>query len=299
MSTYKAGETIYFTFRVFDIFLNTPKTGLLDADVNKNIFHEGATPGTPPTINFNEIGDGYYSIDFIPNSLGWWHVDIHHISWDISIFSENFKCLASNIDDVAVLVPSGTVPVEVTVEDTVPNPIDTVSIAVWDDGHTTLIGHVMTGVDGKVSFTVNPGDYELWPYKNMYDFPGTPYTFTAVLGTPESVNIVATPQFIRRPSRVGHCIVWGFLVDTMGKAVHGAAVESLREDSGIITTPHGHGLGNPISRTHTNIQGYFELELLRGILVTVRIPGQNHQRKFIVPDQSNIDFFTITESYPP
>ena len=299
---YKAGTPVVFVFRAYDITATPPPhiplTGLILADLEINIFLNGIVPGVPPVPSFNEIGDGYYSVSFTPNTIGWWGIFVKHILWDLDLFINNFKCTASDIDDVAILVPSGTVPVSITVEDPSPLAVPGASLAIWDSGHTTLIGHVQTNSSGEASFTIVPGDYEVWPYKTMYDFAGTPYLFTAVLGSPVDVDIVATPQFIRRPSRAGYCVVWGFMVDVRGKPVNGVAVEAIRDDSSILTGS-GEGLGNKVARTHTNVQGYFELELIRGQLITARIPGQNHQKKFIVPDQSNIDFFSIIQLSPP
>ncbi len=103
---------------------------------------------------------------------------------------------------------------------------------------------------------------------------------------------------MRPPFDPANCVVYGFVVDLRNKPSVNKAVRAFRDDS-TITSAAGRGVTNKVITTYTKSDGYFELEILRGQLVTVVIPDQNIQKKFVVPDQDNIDYFTITTDAPP
>jgi len=295
---YKVNLPVIQTFRVLDS-LDTPVIGLVVGDFEIDIFHDGAIPAPFPVITFTEIGDGFYSISFTPQAIGWWalHVCDQFDASSIRL-KENFKVLTTNTDDASIWSPVGIVPITVNVLDPSLNPVEGVSIAIWDATMTVVIGYAITDLNGVAGFTVAPGVYNLWPYKSMYDFSGIPVNFIAAAGVPQTFNLTANPRFIRKPVHAGHCIVWGYLADIRGRPIRNALVEALREDASILS-PTGEGIGNKIISTSTNYEGYFEMELVQTELVTVRLPEHNLEKKFYVPAGSAIDFFSITVSSPP
>lgn len=103
---------------------------------------------------------------------------------------------------------------------------------------------------------------------------------------------------MRPPFDPANCVVYGTIVDLRNKPAKNEDVRAYRDDS-TITSDGGKGVTNRQITTVTNAVGYFEIEILRKQLVTVIVPGQNIQKKFYVPDQDNIDFFTITTNSPP
>jgi hypothetical protein len=99
------------------------------------------------------------------------------------------------------------------------------------------------------------------------------------------------------PSVAGNCVVYGSVVDARQKPEKSIQVIAIREDSSILVG--GKGVSNRKIVTYTNNNGYFQVELAQGQLVSIEIPVVNIKKKFYVPVQDDIEFFGITEESPP
>lgn len=99
------------------------------------------------------------------------------------------------------------------------------------------------------------------------------------------------------PINPNNCVIYGYLVDVRNKPEREALVQAFREDSSILSG--GKGVSSKVIATYTKKDGYFSLELARGQLISIEIPAVGIRKKFIVPDQNDIDFFTITTESPP
>lgn len=97
------------------------------------------------------------------------------------------------------------------------------------------------------------------------------------------------------PIEVGHCLtnqLRRFLKDAKGNPLKDTPIQIKR--NGPIVTSSNDGIGETPLQASTNRSGYFEIELVRGISVTVIIHNQGWSKTFTVPDQSNIEYFSIT-----
>lgn len=285
--SWKVSDTISLVFRVMNGA--SPVTGLLNSDFTKSVHKDGVDDATVATVS--EISSGYYRVVFAPNATGFWSIHVTRDSTGIVYVSRNEKVSASDLDDIAPLTPSGAWPVTITVEDSTPDPILGVVVDIWDSGLTTMIGSMVTDSDGEVSFSLPNGTYKVYARKEMWDFDGMPFSLS-VSGAPAALAIEGSAQFIRTATSPFKCKIWGFLKDAKGNPLKNLAIQIKR--NGPVVTSDNDGIGETPLQASTNRSGYFEIELVRGISVTVIIHNQGWSKTFTVPDQSNIEYFSIT-----
>lgn len=68
------GQPVSIPFFVYDVDGVTPVTGLLNAAFTKTLIANGVISAQPVVVN--EIGSGFYTIDFTPNAIGLWDVTV-------------------------------------------------------------------------------------------------------------------------------------------------------------------------------------------------------------------------------
>ena len=125
----------------------------------------------------------------------------------------------------------------------------------------------------------------------MYLFTGMPFPLS-VSGAAAALTVVGTELFIRNATTPDKCKIWGYLKDAQGKPLRDVPVKITRH--GPIVTAGGDGIGDSQMQKSTNRQGFFEVELVRGVSVVINIQNLGWKKTFTVPDQASIDFFTIT-----
>lgn len=284
---WKVSDTISLVFRIMNGA--APVLSLVNSDFTKTVHKDGVVDATVATVT--EIADGYYRVVFAPNDTGFWSIHVTRDADGVVYISRTEKVMANDLDDIAPLTPSGAFPVTITVQDGVPAPIAGVIVDIWDNGVTTLLGSMVTDGAGQVSFSLANGTYKVFPRKEMWDFSGMPFTLV-VSGGPATLGITGSEQFIRSATSPSKCKVWGYLRDVNGLPIKDAPIQIKR--NGPIVTPSNDGIGETAKQITTNRLGFFEVELVRGVSVIMNIHNQGWQKTFTVPDQSNIDFFSIT-----
>ena len=97
---YKIGSEIKDVFSVFDTSGN-PVTGLLASSFSKSLINPSNSFDSTTTITITEIGQGFYSVSFIPTIVGRWMIDIKHSTYFPSGKSSVYQVLNNNVDSLS------------------------------------------------------------------------------------------------------------------------------------------------------------------------------------------------------
>lgn len=90
-------ELVQVQFFVPDVDGITPLTGKVDVDFQKTILLDSAVPGSPPTVLVSEVVNGRYVVQFTPDVIGMWYVDI--------VLEETESVWRMHVDTGAILDP--------------------------------------------------------------------------------------------------------------------------------------------------------------------------------------------------
>ncbi len=93
------------------------------------------------------------------------------------------------------------------------------------------------------------------------------------------------------PSAPNLCVIYGTVRDAAGVSIAGACVQAYAEVPQVVASTQK---GERIASTHTDANGYFEIELVRTAIVNFTIEGTDLDVTRTVPDAANQDVTTWT-----
>jgi hypothetical protein len=97
---------------------------------------------------------------------------------------------------------------------------------------------------------------------------------------------------IASPPATPTCIIYGYVYDASGRALEGAVVTAAvaSEPEYAASTV---GVSSAAITTVADTAGYFELTLLQGIEVNLRVAAMDYAKKVTVPAAANVEFSTL------
>lgn len=98
---YRLLSEIKDVFSVFDSS-NLPVTGLTNSSFTKLLVNPNNDIDTATTISISEIGQGFYSIMFIPSIVGTWFLNLKHDTYFPYGKSCTYKVLNNDCDSLSV-----------------------------------------------------------------------------------------------------------------------------------------------------------------------------------------------------
>jgi len=278
----KAGNEIKYVFSVFVAL--APVVGLTNTDFVKYVYKNGVASAVAVVVS--EIGSGHYVASYTPDSVGVWFVGVRRATMELA-FESVFIVNSVDIDDM--LIPLGTSMVTISVEDQDADPVENVEISIQNETQTVIFGVVKTLQSGSVIFGLNPGTYQLVPFKKLHDFSGTPYELV-VSGATTTDTIVAQRNLIRSPSSPNKCVLWGYTVNASGDPIKNSEVHAYPLD---IVSSDNDVIDNKRRSTRSNNSGFFQIELTQTQRVRIEIPASSLSKTFAVPAVTNKELTTI------
>ena len=184
--------------------------------------------------------------------------------------------------------------IDMQVEDTGSIVIQGAQVDLYDQANTTYLGvRKYSDINGKLSIALDDGNFNLRVFASGYSFTTPiPLTVTADVLEPNPFVIQGTPGFsITPPSAPDLCVIYGTLRNAAGVAIAGACVQVYAITPQVVS---GVQKGTSIAKTTTNVNGYFEIELVRTAEVNVEIVDADIDVERTVPDAASQDFTTWT-----
>ena len=230
-------------------------------------------------VNFTEIADGFYKLILdgtVTAFDGVLNIYLSGATFDDILYSYTVKAK-----------DPGNVMVTLTVNDQIPINLANTQVDIWDSGMTTLLWSNSKNSSGQVVLSLNPGIYKVLIRKSRVSFT-TPETLTVVGPTAETATFSGTSVIPSSPTAPNLCVIYGSIYD-----IEGAVDDGTSPDPVIILAQRGRSTSvvdgriytNDTSRTKPDEDGYFEVELVRNMSVTISIERSGINKKVTVPDQ--------------
>lgn len=186
-------------------------------------------------------------------------------------------------------VGTGSSQIDFTIEDTGSNPIQGAQVDIYDAANTIFLTRLFTDINGQVSLAIDDGSYNVRLFASGYSFTVPEPLLVAGDG---AVTFVGTNLItITPPSAPDLCVIFGTIRDAAGQVVAGACVEAFADTPQVVS---GTQYGERIAQTTTDVNGYFELELVRLTQVRFSIDGTGLDIERTVPDAVSQDITTWT-----
>lgn len=188
-----------------------------------------------------------------------------------------------DLDDQA----NGANQTTITVNDTVPNPIEGVQVQVWNSAETVLQSISDTNASGQVVVMLNDGSYKVRLYKSLVTFT-VPEDLTVSGTTTDTYE--GTPVTITSSAGVGECEVSIFSASQRPTV----NLASLTGTATIVSLPALLGgtyyPGDKIPGTYDSILGRLYWIVPRGSTIGFKVDSLGIQTENAIPDSASVDY---------
>lgn len=182
---------------------------------------------------------------------------------------------------------NGANQVTITVNDTVPNPIEGVQVQIWNSADTVLQDIKSTNASGQVVVMLNDGDYKVKLFKSLVSFT-VPEDLTVSGTTTDTYE--GTLITITSGAGAGECEVSIFSASQRPTV----ALSSLTGTAQIVSLPAElTGVfypGKKIDGTYDSVLGRIFWVLPRGATVAFKVDDLGIQTENAIPDQASADY---------
>jgi hypothetical protein len=208
--------------------------------------------------------------------------------WDATLASHlNPGSTGLALSKIAALL-QGAYKIKITVEDSVGFvPLQGVNVDIYDATDTYFIGRMVTNVLGQVTIALDAGTYSIRLFK-------TGYSFTV----PETLVIIADANVsylgssiivIIPPAAPNLCAIYGWVRDASGHEASNVLVTAYAVTPQVVQDSQQH---DKIAETLTDGNGYFRIDLERGVIVNFVIENTGIDATLTVPDAASQDVTT-------
>lgn len=196
---------------------------------------------------------------------------------------DTLKTLSDQLD--LVYSPSGLFQVTVVVSDQFAATVENMQVAIYDNANLVLLRRGVTDSVGSYTVAIDPGNYKVRLSAHWYD--ATVPENLVVAG--DMTQAYAVTAWVPSPPAAAQlCVVYGTIIDASGTAVPNAAVRFKTLLPAIfdnITQSAG-----TIVEATTDAAGYFEAQLVRNAVVSVKVPTCGIDATRTVPDAVSQEF---------
>ena len=189
-------------------------------------------------------------------------------------------CAAGNV---------GAYQIDITVNDDGGAPIQGCQVDCYDAANTNHLFRTFTDINGQVSVALDAGDYNFRLFASGFSFT-VPEPLTVAADAPVTWVGTSLTSLIT-PSAPDLCVIFGTIRDAMGEPIAGACVEAYAVTP---QTLSGIQKGDQVVTTSTDANGWFQLELVRNLVVQFTIEGTAFDFERTVPDLPSQDVTTWT-----
>jgi len=264
---------------------SSPVTGLTFNDISLcKYFRTGDSVLQTYTVdgsNFSELGEGLYKLS---------------LTSTVTAFSGNLSLFVKgpSFNDIVLhckIEPKnpGNTQITLTIEDQSSNKLPNTQVDIWDSGQTTLLWSGITNNSGQVVSALNPGSYKVVLRRHRTSFT-VPESLTVTGPGPETKTYTGTVILPSVPVAPNTCVVYGSVFD-----IDGAADDGTSPDSIVVTINRVRGqlivgdnfITQDYLRVKPDTNGYFEIELIQGIQVTIGIERVGIRKTVTIPAQAS------------
>ena len=239
---------------------------------------------------------GLYSVDFV----------IPSASTSVGVWSYEW----TGTDSAVVVQVTGTFEVYdsadlvvLSVEDQDTNPVVGAFVEVRDSGEKIVWGGT-TNSSGQVSLQLADGSYKAKISKVGFSFSST-YSFV-VAGVTSPSAFSGTDLSIALSPTLSLCRLYGYVRSLDSSANSRASVFVTEARSSFVGTgatgvkPENVGITrNMLSLAPRKADGYWEVDLVQGSQVSLKIPSMRYEVTFRVPEQESLNFADIRHDPNP
>ena len=206
---------------------------------------------------------------------------------------DTLKTLSDQLD--LVYSPSGLFQVTIVVSDQFAATVENMQVAIYDNANLVLLRRGVTDSLGRYTVAIDPGNYKVRLSAHWYDAT-VPENLVVAGDMTQAYSVTAwVPS---PPAAAQLCVVYGTIIDASGVAVPNAAVRFKTLLPAIFDNGSGEFL-RPGARTQaagtiveatTDASGYFEAQLVRNAVVSVKVPSCGIDATRTVPDAVSQEF---------
>ena len=177
---------------------------------------------------------------------------------------------------------SGIRTVTVSVKDSITKlPLPDVGAQVYDNSTSINVATGTTGSDGTVKFNLDDGSYQVRLRKSMVNF--NPLVAPMQVSSTSTFANMSGTTFSPTTPALGLQTVYGYIVGVNGVAAQGVQVTAkITRQQAVSSTV----ISNQVLVAVTDPSGYFELQLVKGSVVTVSAGGFWTKRITVTSDNS-------------
>jgi hypothetical protein len=188
------------------------------------------------------------------------------------------------------IVSSGPETVTITVQDSLAVPIPGAVVGAFKPD-LSVAGTAITGVDGKATFSLSDGEYSFETALTGWRFPVADLNVAGV----STLLIVGTNLAIVATKVLSLCRLFGYIVDPSGRGLQGRGSEVIVEPVGSDLLAFVDTVALGLDRRNVGVvkeartirprvsDGFWEIELIQGMVVRLHIPALQFERIFTVP----------------
>jgi hypothetical protein len=307
--TILVNEAFQDTFAVFGPDGFSKVLGLTTGDLTVTVRRQGERMDPQPAWVLDDPdGEGEYRISIAAGVFS--QTGLYQVEIQVPAHKQNFATdiqVIRNLADVIQGMYMGTQTVALRVRDQTAAAVGDAAIQVFDEYMSTIVQAGKSAqADGMLTTTLDPGTYKVVVSKSLYAFDN-PHTIT-VANTPgvtQSFDLVGDRLTIATPVTPTLCRIYGYLMSMTGTvsdsyAVHvdgkGGGSNAYVTGSGGID-PEAQGVAQDSKTVYPDkITGIWQIDLVRGCYVRIRIDAQRIDRSFRVPDTAVINFMDINQA---
>jgi hypothetical protein len=307
--TILVNEAFQDTFAVFGPDGFTKVLGLTAADLLVAIRYRGARMSPQPAWVLDDPDDeGEYRISVAADVFA--QEGLYQIEIQVPTHKQNFATdiqVIRNLADVIQGMYMGTQTIALRVRDQAAGAVGDAAVQVFDEYLSTIVQAGKSAQsDGILTTTLDPGTYKVVVSKSLYAF-NNPHVIE-VANTPgvtQSFDLVGDRLTIATPVAPTLCRIYGYLMSMTGTVSDSYSVHVEGKGSGTnayVTgaggiDPEAQGVAQDSKTVYPNKStGIWQIDLVRGCYVRVRIDAQRIDRSFRVPDTAVINFMDIIQT---
>lgn len=184
-------------------------------------------------------------------------------------------------------IGTGARQVTIHVQDTALVDVQGVQVDIFDSTNTILLVQLFTDINGDAVVAIDDGTYSVRLFKSLFSFT---VPETLVVTGDQTTTYTGTAFAAPIPSAPNLCVIFGTIRNAAGIPLAGVCIQAfatkLPQDVG------GAQLGEKIAEVRTDTAGFFQIELVRTLVVRFIVEGTDFDQIKTVPDLASQDLTT-------
>lgn len=208
----------------------------------------------------------------------------------LTSLTNSFNTFATTV--LGILQPvTGSNQVQFILTDQNIDPVPGVAITLKNTSNQITLAYGVTDINGKLTFGLPAGTFNVLFYKPFVTFPTQPYSLVVTTNMTVPISVTTFQPTAPSPDL---CACFAYIQDAVGQPVEGASVRAKL----VVNFPYSPAantlVGKSYVETTTDASGYFELDLIKGATYEIVAPEIYYGlTNFVIPNQANLDLSTV------